>query len=265
MQPFERLRYLARWSDEDDSALVSEAADCLAGFADDPAGLVVACRRLVSHHPASGALWWLCARVLTASEPADAAWEAWQLVNEDGTIDRLSRLLPFPHDEPVAVLGWPELAGAALSERPDLDVIAVRRRSGDDHRRARLARREAPVRIVSEVEAAALEPSHVLVEAFAASPRSAVVPEGAAELLATLTATGAVAWLVAGVGRVLPQRLFTALQVELERDHSEHTPVELVEVTRFARVAGPRGLEAPDGLLRRVDCPVAPELLRLAS
>ncbi len=110
MQPFERLRYLARWSDEDDSALVSEAADCLAGFADDPAGLVVACRRLVSHHPASGALWWLCARVLTASEPAEAAWEAWQLVNEDDTTDRLARLLPFPHDEPIAVLGWPELA-----------------------------------------------------------------------------------------------------------------------------------------------------------
>ncbi|HKA94359.1 MAG TPA: hypothetical protein VKE97_11180, partial [Acidimicrobiia bacterium] len=67
MQPFERLRYLARWSDEDDTALVSEAADCLAGFADDPAGLVVACRRLLSHHPAAGALWWLCARVLAAA------------------------------------------------------------------------------------------------------------------------------------------------------------------------------------------------------
>ena len=84
--------------------------------------------------PCSGALWWLCARVLTASDPADAAWEAWQLVNEDGTTDRLSRLLPFPHDEPIAVLGWPDLAGAALAERPDLDVVAIRRRSGDDHR-----------------------------------------------------------------------------------------------------------------------------------
>jgi hypothetical protein len=151
VQPFERLRYLARWSDEDDRGLVSEAADCLAGFADDPAGLVVACRRLVSHHPVSGALWWLCARVLTAPDPADAAWEAWQLVNEDGTADRLSRLLPFPHDEPIAVLGWPDRAGAALAERPDLDVIAIRRRAGDDHRRARLARREASVRIVSEL------------------------------------------------------------------------------------------------------------------
>jgi hypothetical protein len=263
VQPFERLRYLARWSDEDDSALVSEAADCLAGFADDPAGLVVACRRLVSHHPASGALWWLCARVLTASDPADAAWEAWQLVNDDGTTDRLARLLPFPHDEPIAVLGWPELAGAALAERPDLDVIAIRRRSGDDHRRARLARREAPVRIVSEVDAAALQPSHLLVEALAASPSSSVVPEGASDLLATLAANRAVGWLVAGVGRVLPERMFAAVRAELERDQNEHAPMELVEVSRFARVAGPRGLEAPDALLRRVDCPVAPELLRL--
>jgi hypothetical protein len=264
VQPFERLRYLARWSDEEDSALVSEAADCLAGFADDPAGLVVACRRLVSHHPVSGALWWLCARVLTAPDPADAAWEAWQLVNEDGTAERLSRLLPFPHDDPVAVLGWPDRTGAALAERPDLDVIAIRRRSADDHRRARLARREAPIRIVSEVDAAALEPSHLLVEAMAASPSSAIVPDGAADLLATLAATGTVGWLVAGVGRVLPERLFTAVRGELERDHAEHAPVEIVEVGRFARVAGPTGLDAADGLLRRVDCPVAPELLRLA-
>ncbi len=264
MQPFERLRYLARWSDEDDSALVSEAADCLAGFADDPAGLVVACRRLLSHHPAAGALWWLCARVLAAPDPADAAWEAWQLVNDDRTADRLSGVLPFPHDEPIAVLGWPDLAGAALAERPDLDVVAVRRRAGDDHRRARLARRQASVRIVSEVDVAALEPSHLLVEAMAASPSSAVVAEGAVDLLDTLTATGTVGWLVAGVGRLLPERLFAALRSEVDRGPDEHTPVAFVEVTRFARVAGPTGLVDPDTLLRRIDCPVAPELLRLS-
>ncbi|HYV60470.1 MAG TPA: hypothetical protein VFA62_10420 [Acidimicrobiia bacterium] len=264
MQPFERLRYLARWSDEDDSALVSEAADCLAGFADDPAGLVVACRRLLSHHPAAGALWWLCARVLTAPDPADAAWEAWQLVNDDQTADRLAGLLPFPHDEPIAVLGWPDLAGAALAERPDLDVIAVRRRFGDDHRRARLARREASIRIVSDVDAAALEPSHVLVEAMATGPTRVVVAAGALDLLDALASAGTVGWLVAGVGRVLPARLFATVQSELERDGDEHTPVDLVDVSRFARVAGPSGLATPDALLRRVDCPVAPELLRLA-
>jgi hypothetical protein len=262
VQPFERLRYLARWSD-DDGALVSEAADCLAGFADDPAGLVVACRRLLSHHPAAGALWWLCARVLTAPDPADAAWQAWKLVNEDRTAARLSGLLPFPHDDPIAVLGWPDLAGAALAERPDLDVIAIRSRSGDDHRRARRARREAPVRIVGDVEAAALEPSHLLVEVTAASPTCAVVPDGAPDLLAELAAGGTTGWLVAGVGRVLPERLFASLRHELEGDRS-NLPVVLIDTARFARIAGPTGLVAPDALSRRVDAPVAPELLRFS-
>jgi hypothetical protein len=264
VQPFERLRYLARWSDEDGDALVSEAADCLAGFVDDPAGLVVACRRLLSHHPASGALWWLCARVLTAPEPADAAWQAWQLVREDRTAERLSSRLPFPHDDPIAVLGWPELAGRALAERPDLDVLAVRRRSGDDHLRTRLARREPPVRVVSDVDAAALEPSHLLVEATAASPTWAVVPEGVPDLLGELTARGTTGWLVAGVGRVLPERLFASLRHELERDDPERVPVALVDTAAFACIAGPTGLDTPDALARRVDAPVAPELLRLA-
>lgn len=264
MQPFERLRYLARWSEEDDGGLVSEAADCLAGFADDPAGLVVACRRLLTHHPASGALWWLCARVLMAPEPAEAAWQAWQLLDQDRTAERLSSLLPFPHDEPIAVLGWPDIAGTALAERPDLDIIAVRRRSGEGHFRARLARREPPVRVVSEVEGAALQPSHLLVEATAASPTCAVVPDGAPDLLGDLAAGGTTGWLVAGVGRVLPERLFASLHHEIERDQPDRVPVALVEVGRFARVAGPTGLDAPDTLSRRVDAPVAPELLRLA-
>ncbi|HEX9506375.1 MAG TPA: hypothetical protein VGA62_10265, partial [Acidimicrobiia bacterium] len=73
MQPFERLRYLARHSGAD-RALVAEAADCLAEFDDDPAGLVVTCRRLLDHHPDCAPLWWLCARVLGAPDPSDASW-----------------------------------------------------------------------------------------------------------------------------------------------------------------------------------------------
>jgi hypothetical protein len=119
------------------------------------------------------------------------------------------------------------------------------------------------VRIVGEVEAAALEPSHLLVEAAAASPTCAVVPEGAPDLLTELAAGGTTGWLVAGVGRVLPERLFAALRNELERDRSD-LPLVLVDTARFARVAGPTGLAAPDTLARRVDAPVAPELLRLS-
>ena len=260
MQPFERLRHLARWSG-DGVELVSEAADCLAGFADDPAGLVVACRRLLAHHPTAGPLWWLCARVLTAPDSAAAAWEAWQRVHDDTTYERVAELLPFPHDGVIGVLGGPELAGAVAATRPDLDIVAVRRRSGDEHLRARLARADASARTIDEIELAALEPSHLLVEAPAADPMRAAVPFGTRDLMGLVS--DASAWLVAGVGHVLPARLFAPLAQHVEGD--QDAALELVDVHDFLRIAGPTGLDRPDTLDRRVDCPVAPELLRLGT
>src|SRR5215203_3170600 len=114
MLPFERLRSLARYSG-DDRMLVDEAADCLADFDDDPAQLVLVCRRLLAHHPANGPLWWLCSRVVGAADPAAAAHGAQRVAEQDGTADRLAASLPFPHDPPIAVLGWPEATGAALA------------------------------------------------------------------------------------------------------------------------------------------------------
>jgi hypothetical protein len=258
VQPFERLRHVAR-SGGDDALLVGEAADCLADFADDPASLVVACRRLLSHHPAAGVLWWLCARVLVAPLPDEAASEAASLVMSDRTADRLGTLLPFPHDDPVAVMGWPPVAGAALASRPDLDVVAVR--VPRDHRlAARLRRLEHPVRLVDESEAVGISSSHLLVETGAASPSEALVAAGTAALL---EATGARAWLVAGVGRLLPARLFAALRRALPDGDDDPDAFEVVAIERFERIAGPTGLQAPDQLSRRVDAPVAPELMRL--
>jgi hypothetical protein len=258
VQPFERLRHVAR-SGGDDALLVGEAADCLAGFGDDPASLVVACRRLLSHHPAAGVLWWLCARMLVAPLPEEAASEAARLVMSDRTADRLGTLLPFPHDDPVVVMGWPPVAGAALATRPDLDVAALRA-PGDRRLAARLRRLEHPVRIVDEAEAAGLSPSHVLVETSAASPTETLVATGTAALL---EATGARAWLVAGVGRVLPARLFGALQRALPDGDDDPDELEVAAIQQFERIAGPTGLQAPDQLSRRVDAPVAPELMRL--
>ena len=117
VQPFERLRAIARHGG-DDRLLVAEAADCLGEFDDDPAALVVTCRRLLHHHPERAPLWWLCARVLAAPEPSEAAWDAEALVRDDRTADRLSGLLPFPADHPVAVLGWPTTTGDALGAAP---------------------------------------------------------------------------------------------------------------------------------------------------
>jgi hypothetical protein len=260
MMPFERLRAIARHG-ADDRTLVTEAADCLAEFNDDPAGLVVTCRRLLHHHPACGPLWWLCARVLAAPDTSEAAWEAERRVRDDRTPGRLAALLPFPHDAPIAVLGWPDLAGEALATRPDLDALAVRGhdRNGAWHRR--LARSEATARPVDPMEAQALQPSHVLAEVVAASPTHALVTEGTTGLLGDLTRPTTLVWLVAGVGRVLPARLFDVMVDHL--DPPEEHGFELLDVQVADRVAGPTGLDRPDHLLRRIDCPVAPELLRI--
>jgi hypothetical protein len=248
---------LARYSG-DDTGLVLEAADCLADFGADPQ-LLTACRRLLAHHPASGPLWWLCAHVVAAASPSQAAHDAARRLSADRTATRLASTLPFPHDEPIAVLGWTEVAGAALAERPDLDVIAIRTRFGDRTMRARLSRTEHRVRVVDETEAMALEPSHLLVEVLATSPSTALVPVGTTDLLWSLGTVRL--WLVAGAGRLLPERLFEVAQREVER--ADDPAAETVPVARAERVAGPAGLDAPQRLATRVDCPAAPELLRL--
>jgi hypothetical protein len=76
-------------------------------------------------------------------------------------------------------------------------------------------------------------------------------------------------WLVAGVGRVLPNRLFDAMAQMLGDPDDpfdsawDDRGLELLDVQRFDRVAGPTGLDRPDQVVRRSDCPVAPELLRI--
>ena len=255
MLPFERLRALAR-SGSDDTSLVVEAAECLTDFTHDTTQLLTVCRRLLAYHPACGPLWWLCARVVGAADAGDAARDARRRLESDRTAARLTSLLPFPHDEPVAVFGWPELAGAALGDRPDLDVIAVR--AGDARVAARMRRVQHGVRVVDPTEVVALGPTHLLVEVAAASPTTALVAEGIADVLWGLGDIEV--WLVAGVGRVLPPRLFDVLEAEVQR---QELPFESLETTRAAKIAGPDGLDPPDRLGARIDCPVAPELLRL--
>jgi hypothetical protein len=256
--PFERLRHIAR-SGDDDRTLAAEAADCLAAFDDDPASIVVACRRLVDHHPASPLLWWLCARVLAAPDPSDAAWEAEGLVRDDPTPGRLAGVLPFPADHPVAVLGWPELTGEALDARPDLEVLAVLG-TGDDRWARRLARSQSSARPVAVAEATALAPSHVLVEVVGADPARTLVADGTSRALADLTRPATVVWFVAGVGRVLPARLFDAMLARAGalEDHG----LELLDVQHADRIAGPTGLVRSEHVHRLVDAPIAPELLR---
>ncbi|HZJ26950.1 MAG TPA: hypothetical protein VFF40_08080 [Acidimicrobiia bacterium] len=242
MQPFERLRALARWSGSDDD-VATEAAQALSGFDGDPAGLVVVCQRLLAHHPATAPLWWVCARVLCSPAAGEAAWEAWRMLRDDATATRLAALLPFPHDDTVAVFGRCEVARRALEERPDLATQRIGPRDG----------------------LAGVPASHLLVEATALSPDAARVPSGAPGVMRTFFDRGGSVWLIAPVGTVLPKRLYAAMDDAVAADLTAAATTETATLTMVERVAGPTGLDSVDRLGRRVDCPVAPELLRLRT
>ena len=172
MQPFERLRHLARWTDDDDVELLEESADCLAGFADDPFGVVIACRRLLAYHPTVAPLWWLCAHVLSAPDAAEGAWGAWRESRSDPTGAALAGVLPFPHESPVAVVGWPDVVRDGLAERIDLELLAVRSGRSDPQLSRRLRVSVQAVRVVDETELLAVEPSHLLTAPLASWRRS---------------------------------------------------------------------------------------------
>mgnify|MGYP003621680272 CR=1 FL=1 len=68
---------------------------------------------------------------------------------------------------------------------------------------------------------------------------------------------------MAGVGRMLPERMFTALcDRTLSADSPWEDDLELVPLDLVDKVVGPTGPAAPADALRRTDCPVAPELLK---
>src|SRR5438128_1281530 len=124
--PAERLRAVTRRGVDEDR-LAIEAAEALAGFAAEPASLVVACRRVLAHHRAHGPLWWVCARILAAPDAGMGAHEASRLLETDRTADRLGATLPLLDEgQVVAVIGWPEAVDLALIERLDVAAVALR-------------------------------------------------------------------------------------------------------------------------------------------
>jgi hypothetical protein len=262
--PAERLRSVTRRG-VSDHALAAEAAGALAGFASEPASLVVACRRVLAHHRAHGALWWVCARILAAPEPRIAAREATALLDADRTANRLAATLPLLDDgDLVATIGWPHAVDEALAERIDIPAVSLRVDGLDafGDLRYRQTERNVPVVDTWDIESLSL----LLVPAAAIGPDRALVPAGTDALLRDLGARLRDVWLVGGVGRVLPARLFDAAVAATEHTEGmlepDETPPEVLSLERVDRIAGPRGVEMPTEAAARIDCPVVPELLR---
>jgi hypothetical protein len=263
MHPIERLRYVARASGVPQRMLVQETAAALASFGSDPQGLVTACRRIVSRQPTSGPLVWFAARVLTAGDPAHEIWEAAGEIQADSTGRELVHALP--QDAVITVLGWPDEIAEVLPRRGDVEVFVVdtlSEGSGFVHRllRSDVDATDVPLAgLGADVAASSL----VLLESTAIGPDDFLAVAGSRAAGAVARHAGIPVWLVGGVGRLLPGRMWEGLRRRVEAiDEPWDAADEVVPLDLVDRIAGPRGVEPVVEALRRTDCPIAPELFK---
>lgn len=264
MHPIERLRYVARASGVPASVIVQETASALSAFGDDPHGLVTACQRVVARQPSSAPLVWFAARVLTSGDPANEIWEASGLLHADRTPAALASALP--DDATVVVLGWPDQIGEALPRRGDLEVLVVDVLGEGTGLTRRLWQVDVDAVDVPSagMGAAVAAADLVLLEAGAVSPTEFLALAGSRGAAAVARHAGVPVWLVGGVGRLLPQRMWEGMRSRIEAGGDEPwladdeiAPLDLVD-----RIAGPEGVHDVEAALRLIDCPVAPELFR---
>ncbi len=239
-----------------------ETAQALAAFRDDPAGLVAASRRIVDRHPTSGPLWWLCARVLTSPDGQREAWQAVDDIESDRTAPELGFALP--EDATACVIGWSEQVGEALPRRGDVEVLVVDSLGEASGLVRRLARAgiDAVDVPTSGLGAAVASSDVLLLEAVALGPSGFVAVSGSLAAATVARHAEVPVWVVAGVGRLLPARMWEALARREATRAADPWDLdeEIVPLTLVDRVCGPTGLDAPADALRRTDCPVAPEL-----
>lgn len=254
MQPFERLRAIARWTKGiDEESLLFEAIDCLAGFDDDAAGLVIACRRLLSYHPDSARLWWVCSRVIGSLEPRMVAWDTWDQLQNDATASYIEAWLGRD-DRPVLSLGWSQTMSVLAELSPEREIVVMR--TADDNTLSRILRAEsAPIRVIGVVEAVALEPSWVLLPITVAGGGNIfITPERFAslDLLSEFPIVG-----VAPIGTALSENIVRAFI-----SANEAMALAALPADDSLSFAGPSGVVVRAQFAQRRDAPDAPELIR---
>ena len=178
----EQLRYVARGWAVGDEFPVQEVAAVLAELADEnPASVLQACRRLIEYFPATGRVWWLSARALSAADAVEGIWEAADELARDPTGRHLADSLS--DRGAIAVIAPSRSVVAALRRRPDL-VLRKKARGAD----------------------------LVVVPALAAGPAAVLVGERVGAVAANARRAGQVLWVVAERGVVLPEPLWAQLR-----------------------------------------------------
>ncbi|CAB4872665.1 unannotated protein [freshwater metagenome] len=246
--------------------LVRETAAAIADLDLDPAGLVVACRRIVERHPTSGPLWWLCASLLAANDPFREAWGLADHVDDDPTPGQLVQLLP--DDATVCIIGWPDLVGEALVRRGDATVLVIDTNDEGSSLVRRLQRSDVQAEAVpaAGVAAGVAASDLVIIEAVAAGPDGALCALGSHAAAAVAYCSEVPVWLVAGRGRRLPEPMWRVMCERLAAaDDGWSQPVELVPLALATGVLGADGLLVAAAGALAAECPMAHELLRMSA
>src|SRR5204862_1475925 len=175
----------------------------------------------------------------------------------------------LPDDTTVAVVGWPTQTVEGLRRRGDVEVLVIES-GGEGHalvRRLEGAGVEAVDVLETGLGAAVSVSGLVVIEALAAGPDSLVAPAGSHAAAAVASTAGIPVWAVAGVGRVLPARLWDALTTRLDDrgDEPWDRGEEVVPASLVDGVIGPDGPVDAHAGLAAATCPVVPELLRQAG
>ncbi len=238
MHPIERLRYVARAGVVPVVPLVRESAAALASFADDPKGLLTSCRRLLDRRGDCAPLVWLCARMLTAMDPRCEAMRVMEDLDDDATERALlNGLHSLPAASGVLAVGELGAYGAALDDRPDLRWIEP-----------------------GDLEAAG-SADLVLMASDCVGPSQALVVAEAVAVAEMARGFGAPVWLIAGAGRILPDRMWALLSARHRLEDPAMRGLAVLDLDRFVtQMVTPWGLHAPTEAARRSDCPVVPEL-----
>lgn len=266
MHPIERLRYVARATGADPALVAVEAAGALAAVAaDDPAGLVPACRRLIEFHPTSGPVWWLSAQVLADADPGRAARAAARRLEDDSLPSALARSLP--DEATVVIVGWPDATGDVVRRRGDLEVLAVSGGGEGAPLSRRLSAAGASVTEVSDAgaAAAAIVADLVVVEALAAGPTGVLTRIGSHNVAGAAASAGVPVWLASATGRLLPGPLWDALLARLDAAGGEpwDREVEVVPSALISHVVDAAGpVDDVPAWWSTAGIPVAVELLR---
>jgi len=261
VHPIERLRYVARAGGFNQTDLTREAADALASLWGEPADLVNACRRMLSHHPLAGTLWVMAAKVLISMDARTAAFDFIKELETDRTSQNIVSSLP--EQATIAVVGWPDLALAEIHKRQDICVRVIDAYGEGAGLARALMQRDVRVEEVplTGLGQACATSDVVILEASVAGPTSFVAPSGSHAAAVCGMHSEKEVWVAVGHGRSLPKNLFSVVEHALNQENSLEADDELVALADVSHTVGPKDLRESEIPLRE-DCAEMAELMR---